>query len=191
MSAGLASGGTFGLLAAGGYLSRGTGAPASPVIANVKFQPGQQNVTVEQSDLTRSAAAVSPAVVTVTSSGASTADPLASSTGVGSGVIYATTHPSGEGWIITNRHVVCGAGDLTVRLADGRQFQGETYGTDTLTDLAIVHIDAPDLPVAVIGDSAALKPGQIALAIGSSLGTLDHERHERCRERPRSRPRRG
>ena len=67
---------------------------------------------------------------------------------------------------------MCGAGSLTVRLADGRQFQGETYGTDTLTDLAIVHIDAPDLPVAVIGDSAALKPGQIALAVGSSLGTL-------------------
>jgi len=170
VSAGLASGGTFGLLAAGGYLSRSAGALASPVIGLTKFQPGQENVTVEQSDLTRSAAAVSPAVVTVTSSGASATDPLSSSTGVGSGVIYDT--PTGEGWIITNRHVVCGASSLTVRLADGRQFEGQTYGTDTLTDLAIVHIDAPDLPVAVIGDSAALKPGQIALAIGSSLGTL-------------------
>ena len=88
VAAGLASGGTFGLLALGGYLDRGTGAPASPVITSVKFQPGQQTVTVEQSDLTRAAAAVSPAVVTVTSSAASTGDPLASSTGVGSGVIY-------------------------------------------------------------------------------------------------------
>ena len=68
--------------------------------------------------------------------------------------------------------MVCGAGTLTVRLADGRQFEGRTYGTDTLTDLAIVHIDAPNLPVAIIGDSAALKPGQISLAIGSALGTL-------------------
>ena len=167
VSAGLASGGTFGLLAVGGYLDHGPGAVASPVIASVRFQPSQQNVTMETSDLTRAAAAVSPAVVTVTSSEASTGDPLASSTGVGSGVIY-----DAAGWIITNRHVVCGAGSLTVRLADGRQFQGQTYGTDTLTDLAIVHIEAPNLPVAVIGDSAALKPGQIALAIGSALGTL-------------------
>ena len=96
VSAGLASGGTFGLLAAGGYLSRGAGAPASPVITSVKFPPAQQNVTVEQSDLTRSAAAVSPAVVTVTSSAASTDDPLATSTGVGSGVIYGYDAPIGK-----------------------------------------------------------------------------------------------
>ena len=167
VSAGLASGGTYGLLAVGGYLDRGAGSLASPVISSTKFQPGQQNVTVEQSDLTRAAAAVSPAVVTVSSTAASGGDPAASSTGVGSGVIY-----DSAGWIITNRHVVCGAGTLTVRLADGRQFEGQTYGTDTLTDLAIVHITAPDLPVAIIGDSAALKPGQISLAIGSALGTL-------------------
>lgn len=167
VSAGLASGSTFGLLAAGGYLDRGSGAPASPVIGNVKYPPTQQTVIIEQSAITRAAAAVSPAVVTISTSAASTNATQDSSTGVGSGVIY-----DANGWILTNRHVVCGADSLIVRLADGRKFAGQTYGIDTLTDLAIVRIEGPNLPVAVIGDSAALKPGQISLAIGSSLGTL-------------------
>ena len=117
--------------------------------------------------MTKAAAAVSPAVVTITSGAVSASDPLDAATGVGSGVIY-----DAAGWILTNRHVVCGTGDLTVRLADGRQFPATTYGIDTLTDLAIVHVDAPTLPAASIGDSEALKPGQLSLAIGSSLGTL-------------------
>jgi S1-C subfamily serine protease len=167
VSAGLASGGTYGLLAMGGYLDRTASAPASPEISTVKYGPGERTVIIEQSDITKAAAAVSPAVVTITSSAVSASDPLEAATGVGSGVIY-----DAAGWILTNRHVVCGTGDLTVRLADGRQFPGTTYGIDTLTDLAIVHVVGPSLPAASIGDSEALKPGQLSLAIGSSLGTL-------------------
>jgi serine protease Do len=152
----------------GGYLGHRGDPGSSPDISTVKYTPVQQTVHIEQSDVTNAVAAVSPAVVTITTSTASLSGPLeASSTGVGSGVIY-----DPAGWILTNRHVVCGADALIVRLADGRQFAGRTYGIDTLTDLAIVEVVGQTLPAATIGDSATLKPGQLSLAIGSSLGTL-------------------
>jgi S1-C subfamily serine protease len=91
--------------------------------------------------------------------------------GVGSGVIY-----DASGWILTNRHVVetqdqAIASELTVELKDGREFKGTVYGIDTLTDLAIVKVDATGLPVAPTGRSADIKVGQLAIAIGSPLGT--------------------
>jgi serine protease Do len=57
-----------------------------------------------------------------------------------------------------------------VELKDGREFQGRVYGTDSLTDLAIVKVDEPNLPVAPIGTSDGLKIGQLVVAIGSPLG---------------------
>ncbi len=132
----------------------------------------QRTVEVTQaSAVTRAAAAVSPAVVTITTQ--STPGPLSPfqvpTTGVGSGVIY-----NAGGFIITNHHVVEGAtgGQVSVQLADGRQLAGRVYGTDTLTDLAIVKVDATHLPTAPMGDSNALQPGQVAVAIGSPLGTF-------------------
>ena len=105
---------------------------------------------------------VTPAVVTIQSSGNGL---LGAASGTGSGFIY-----DPNGWILTNRHVVEDASELMVVLNDGRQFPGEVYGIDTLTDLAIVKIDATDLPVAPIGTSADLEPGQLAIAIGNPLG---------------------
>jgi len=105
---------------------------------------------------------VTPAVVTIQSSGGGV---LGTSSGTGSGFIY-----DADGWILTNRHVVEDASELLVVLNDGRQFPGETYGIDTLTDLAIVKIDAADLPMAAIGTSSHLEPGQVAIAIGNPLG---------------------
>jgi len=84
---------------------------------------------------------------------------------VGSGVIF-----DARGWILTNHHVVADSGTLTVQLADGRSFPATVYGTDTLTDLAIVKIDAIGLPTATLGDSSALKVGQLAIAVGDPLG---------------------
>jgi 2-alkenal reductase len=167
VSAGLASGGTYGLLAMGGYLDRGTGGAGDPG-TSAKSTPMQQVVRIEQSDLTRAVAAVSPAVVSISSGTTSSGDPLeAPATGVGSGVIY-----DPAGWILTNRRVVCGVETPIIRLADGRQFVGRTYGVDVLTDLAIVRIDGTTLAAATIGDSAALKPGQQSMAIGNTLDTL-------------------
>ena len=159
----LASGGTY-------FLVRGTAAPTQPVAAAASNGTGGSQTTVnvsEESAITQAAAAVDKAVVTITSSQGNPADVLSgqSVTGVGSGILY-----DAAGWIITNRHVVCGATDLKVTLLDGRSFQGTTYGTDTLTDLAIVKIDGTGLPTAPLGDSSNLQPGQLAVAIGSPLG---------------------
>ena len=85
--------------------------------------------------------------------------------GTGSGFIF-----DPKGLILTNAHVVDQADQVFVVLKDGQQFQGEVLGTDPLTDLAVVKIDAQDLPVAELGNSENLLPGQWAIAIGNPLG---------------------
>ena len=108
---------------------------------------------------------VSPAVVTITPQ--ARAGGFNYATGVGSGVIY-----DKDGWVVTNRHVVCHADTLAVQLANGERYPGTVYGLDTLTDLAIVRIEGQDLPTVDIGNSDTLKVGQHAVAIGSPLGTF-------------------
>ncbi len=168
VSATLASMGTYGLLRASGSLDKPTPAPAAA--QGQAVTTSQPVVIDEQSAITTAAAKVSPAIVTITSSGAvqNPNDPFGQipSTGVGSGVIF-----NANGWIITNKHVVAGSSQLQVALQDGRQFNGTIYGIDTLTDLAIVKVDATGLPTAPIGNSSAAKVGQLAIAIGSPLGT--------------------
>jgi S1-C subfamily serine protease len=116
----------------------------------------------------RVAETVSPAVVTITALAGEAEDPfILPESGVGSGVIF---EPSG--WILTNRHVVADVLNVRVQLNDRRELAGTVYGVDTLTDLAIVKIDGTDLPSATIGDSEGLRPGQLAVAIGSPLGTF-------------------
>jgi S1-C subfamily serine protease len=105
---------------------------------------------------------VTPAVVTIETGGGGF---LGGATGTGSGVIF-----DESGFILTNKHVVEGSEQLTVILNDGRTFPGTVYGLDTLTDLAIVTIDADGLPTAPVGVSAGLEPGQLAIAIGNPLG---------------------
>jgi serine protease Do len=170
LAAVMASGGTFLALDATGRLDPVVQAPAAtaaPATTTSQASPPAAIHVDEQSAITNAAEAVSPAVVTITARSEPT-DPLQlPQSGVGSGIIY-----DSSGWILTNRHVVDGATQVSVELQDGRRLQGTVYGEDTLTDLAIVQISAPDLPAAVIGDSAALKPGQLAIAIGSPLGTF-------------------
>jgi Do/DeqQ family serine protease len=72
-----------------------------------------------------------------------------------------------DGFIFTNYHVVEGAEKLTVRLKDGREFQGKIVGTDEKTDVAVVKIEAKDLSAAQLGDSDAVRVGQFAFAIGA------------------------
>ncbi|MCD4775978.1 MAG: Do family serine endopeptidase [Candidatus Aegiribacteria sp.] len=83
-------------------------------------------------------------------------------TGIGSGVIL-----SNDGMILTNHHVVGEADEFEVVLQSGERYSGELVGTDPETDLAVIRIDATDLPVVTIGDSDELKVGQWVLAIGS------------------------
>ncbi|MCK4368798.1 MAG: trypsin-like peptidase domain-containing protein [Dehalococcoidales bacterium] len=84
---------------------------------------------------------------------------------------------AGSGWIIdedglivTNNHVVEGANSVTVTLSDGRTFPAETIRTDWLSDLAIIKVNAHNLPAAKVGDSDMLRVGDWVVAIGNSLG---------------------
>jgi S1-C subfamily serine protease len=72
-----------------------------------------------------------------------------------------------DGYILTNHHVVSGAEKITVRLKDGREFSGKVIGVDEHTDVAIVRIEAKDLPAATIGDSDRIRVGQLVCAIGA------------------------
>lgn len=85
--------------------------------------------------------------------------------GSGSGFII-----SADGRILTNAHVVDGADTVSVTLKDGRQYQGQVLGKDTVTDVAIVKISANQLPTVALGNSESLKPGEWAIAIGNPLG---------------------
>jgi serine protease Do len=84
--------------------------------------------------------------------------------GVGSGVIY-----DDQGHIITNNHVVAGASGLLVSLPDGRSFKATLVGADPQTDLAVLQIKGDNLPVAKLGDSSKLAPGDWTIAIGNAL----------------------
>ncbi|HEY55776.1 MAG TPA: PDZ domain-containing protein [Dehalococcoidia bacterium] len=75
-----------------------------------------------------------------------------------------------DGLIVTNYHVVDGASNVTVTLADGRTFPAQTIRTDWLSDLAIIEVDAHDLPAASVGNSDNLRVGDWVVAIGNSLG---------------------
>ena len=85
--------------------------------------------------------------------------------GLGSGVITRS-----DGVILTNAHVVDGASEVTVTLPDGRTFTGKVLGGDPLTDVAVVKVVASRLPVAPLGDSDKVRPGETAIAIGNPLG---------------------
>ena len=73
----------------------------------------------------------------------------------------------GDGHIFTNHHVVDGAERIDVKLKDGREFQAKLVGTDEKTDVAVIKIDATNLPVIQFGDSDAVRVGQFAFAIGA------------------------
>lgn len=84
--------------------------------------------------------------------------------GQGSGIIL-----DRKGLVVTNNHVIDGANQVRVNLRDGRTFMGEVVGADEATDVAVVRVDAKDLPAAELGDSEILKVGQFVLAIGNAL----------------------
>jgi serine protease Do len=85
--------------------------------------------------------------------------------GEGSGFIIRA-----DGYIMTNAHVVNGASEVTVRMTDRREYTAKVVGVDTKSDIAIIKINAKDLPTVRIGDSRGLKVGEWVLAIGAPFG---------------------
>jgi serine protease DegS len=86
-------------------------------------------------------------------------------TSLGSGVLI-----SSQGFVLTNNHVIEGADQINILLADGRSARARVVGTDLDTDLAILHITIEKLPSIIIGDSSRLRVGDVALAIGNPFG---------------------
>lgn len=155
--AGLIGGGvaTAGVNAIDDTTSAGTtqAAPESIVVNN----------TDDVNTITGAAVTASPSVVTIAVNGGS-------ASGSGSGIILDT-----EGHILTNTHVVTLGGQVSdptveVKLNDGRVFSASVVGTDPLSDLAVIKIDAPDLTAATLGNSDELNVGDTAIAIGAPLG---------------------
>lgn len=87
--------------------------------------------------------------------------------GLGSGVII-----DADGYILTNEHVISGADKIKVTLSDGREFKGEVKGSDMRSDLAVIKIDAKNLPAIPLGDSDKLKIGQWVVAVGNPFAFI-------------------
>jgi S1-C subfamily serine protease len=88
--------------------------------------------------------------------------------GMGSGVIF----DSNNGHIMTNNHIIDGAESIEVTLFDGRKFDGKLVGTDPTSDIAVVKVDADNLPYAMLGQSGKVKVGHTAIAFGNPFGFL-------------------
>lgn len=88
--------------------------------------------------------------------------------GVGSGVIV-----SGDGYILTNNHVVAGADEVTITLASDRDVPAKVVGTDSMSDLAVLQVHEKDLPAATLGDSDDLQVGEWVVAAGNPFGLRD------------------
>ncbi len=108
---------------------------------------------------------VAPAVVSINVSAPGSQKRTRAQTGSGSGFVFAT-----DGLILTNSHVVDGAATIDVTLPDGRECPADLIGQDRDTDVAVIRITASDLTAVEFGDSQALRPGQLAIAIGNPYG---------------------
>ncbi len=139
----------------------------------VLVNPGLANLERRQPPDTgsyaRAVAASSPAVVNIyTERTFNTGGPAGITLrdqALGSGVVI-----SPKGYVVTNWHVIRGADMIHVQLADGRGATAKIVGTDPDTELALLHIDLPNLPTIMLGRSDGLEVGDVVLAIGNSLG---------------------
>ncbi len=166
------------------YRTMGQISPANPVVSVPVVQPiqansntstntpSQQTLVINTSNvettITQAAKTVGPAVVTVTGTipgQASPFGPSGSATVSGSGFFI-----SDQGYVLTNNHVIDGAQNIMVILADGTQESATVVGSDLYSDIAVLKISGKVPAVVSLGNSDALNPGETAIAIGSPLG---------------------
>ncbi|MEW5720051.1 MAG: trypsin-like peptidase domain-containing protein [Chloroflexota bacterium] len=135
-------------------------APSAAPVTNITLK--------EDSAVIDAVRKVKPAVVTVVNRMAARRGMFGGSvspTASGSGIIV-----DGKGYVVTNNHVVDSAQSLLVILSDGTKLDAKLIGTDAISDLAVIKVEGTMPAVAPLGDSSALQPGQVAIAIGSPLG---------------------
>ena len=130
---------------------------------------GVQAVSLTQSQaIVRVVEMVNPSVVTISTTGTTGLGRRSSQfTGSGSGFIV-----SADGLILTNNHVIMDASTLSVTLEDGRELPATVVKADATLDLALIKVTASGLTPVTLGDSSAVRVGQLAIAIGSPLGTF-------------------
>lgn len=148
-------------------ISLTVGAPT--VAASAAVQPAANRVTslTESQAIVLVAQKARPSVVTILTNGTAGVTPFSVPTsGAGSGFVV-----SADGLILTNNHVVNGATDVTVIFDDASQLSAKLVSVDAMHDLALIKIDATGLTPVTLGDSGRVQVGQLAIAIGSPLGT--------------------
>lgn len=132
--------------------------------------PIQQVNTVTTSDLSEVVEHCKQSVVEITTESASNGNHIFQQyiqEGAGSGVII-----SEDGYILTNDHVISGASTIKVTLQDGTEYDGHVIGTDSVSDVAVLKIEANGLVPATVGNSSDLKVGETTIVIGNPLGSL-------------------
>lgn len=155
-----------GVVGAGGFaLGAATTSPepveTSPTTeAEAAAAPTTQPIDTAEPDVPISATGEEPAVAVAEQLAPSVVQ-VETNFGQGSGVVF------DDDLILTNHHVVDGATAVRVRAADGRVFETEVLGSDPRNDIAVLSAPGSDLPVATVGSSAELRPGQLTVAIGS------------------------
>jgi serine protease Do len=156
------------------YIKLGSSPTPVPTVAPAPIDPAFVLPPVESSriipavpDFVPVIAAIRPSVVAINTRipGLDIFGGSMSQEGAGSGWII-----DGSGIIVTNNHVVEGANSINVTLDDGRNFAAELVRTDTISDLAVLRINAANLKAATVGDSSRLRVGDWVIAIGNSLG---------------------
>jgi S1-C subfamily serine protease len=167
------------LILAAALVSASFSALGTYIVATVALKPAATTVSqpsanarvisLTQSDaIVRVASSVKPSVVTITTSGTANLSPFSvPETGAGSGFIV-----SADGLILTNDHVVSGAASLEVTLDDTSQLAATVVATDSTHDLALIKVHAAGLTPVTFGDSSLVRVGELAIAIGSPLGTF-------------------
>jgi serine protease Do len=144
----------------------GNNTPAAPVSTGGDNSASPVVYTESSNLISKIAAEAGPSVVGIeTSVVAQSLFGQQSGQSSGSGIIF-----DKAGYIITNQHVINGGGSIYVTLPGGKKLQAKVIGQDTMSDIAVLKVDADNLPAAKLGDSSKVRVGDLAVAIGNPMG---------------------